>query len=74
MQLLEYLDTIISVICGVGSIVMFFLAKKEKDKCVKIKNTIDQSIKIINENSSIKSRDTFNIDNVQTFDNRKSIK
>lgn len=74
MQLLEYLDTVISVICGVGSIVMFFLAKKEKDKCVEIKNTIDQSIKIINENSSIKSKDTFNIDNVQTFDNRKSIK
>ena len=49
MPIIENVNTIVSVICGIGSIIMFLFAKKEKDKCVEIKNNIDQSIKIFNE-------------------------
>lgn len=74
MELLENVDTIISVICGATSIVMFLLAKKQKDECENIKNIITQKINVITENSSISSSDEFNINKVKTFDNRKSIK
>jgi len=74
MELLENVDTIISVICGVSSIIMFLLAKKQKDECEKIKTIINQKFDIITKNSSINSRDEFNIDTVKTFDNRKSIR
>ncbi len=74
MQILENIDTIVSVICGVGSVIMFFLSKKEKDKCIEIKNTIEQSIEMYNKESSIKTEDTIKIERVTTFDNRKTIK
>lgn len=74
MQIIENLEVIISLICGVCSIIMFFLAKNEKDKCMKIKNEIDQSIQIFYEKSKIESKDEFNIKHVKTFDNRKVIK
>lgn len=74
MQMVENLEVIISLICGVGSIIMFFLAKKEKDNCIKIKKEIDQSVQIFYEKSKIDSKDEFNIKHVKTFDNRKVIK
>lgn len=74
MQLLENIDTIVSVVCGIGSIVMFFLAKNEKDKCIEIKNQIEQNINVSKKQSEISSEDTFKINNVKNFDNRKSIR
>lgn len=74
MDILENMDTIISLICGLGSVIMFLGAKKQKDECIKISNRIDQNIQILNKNSSIESNDVYNIDSVKTFDNRKGIK
>lgn len=73
MDILENMDTIISLICGLGSVIMFFGAKKQKDECVKISNKIDQNIQILNKKSSIKSNDEYNIERIGTFDNRKEI-
>lgn len=73
MKLLENINTIVSLLAGLLSIIMFFLAKNEKEKCILIKNQIDQSIKILNKTSSIESKDEFNIEKIHTFDNRKSI-
>lgn len=74
MTILEDANTVISLICGLGSIIMFLLAKKQKDECIKISNKIDQKIQILNKKSSITSNDEFNIKSVKTFDNKKSIK
>ncbi|MBB2184496.1 hypothetical protein H0486_16580 [Lachnospiraceae bacterium MD1] len=73
MEIFENINTIVSLIAGVISIVMFLLSKREKDECVKIKNQINQQIQI-NKDSSISSNDQFNIKSVKTFDNRKSIR
>lgn len=73
MKILENINTIASLIAAILSIIMFFLSKKEKNKCTEIKKEIEQNIKISNKKSSIKSKDSFNIKNVDTFDNRKSI-
>ena len=73
MKILENINTIASLIAAILSIIMFFLSKKEKNKCTVIKKEIEQNIKISNKKSSIKSKDSFNIKNVDTFDNRKSI-
>ncbi|BDU84295.1 hypothetical protein [Clostridium perfringens] len=80
MKLLGDINLIISVIAGgfslvasILSIKMFFLAKKEKEKCEEINNQINQKIEIFNKNSAISSKDKFNIDKVNHFDNRKSI-
>lgn len=74
MENLKDVQMVVSLIAGVCSIVMFFLSKKQKDKCVRISNAIDQKIEILNKNSSITSNDKYNINKVETFDNRKSIK
>ncbi len=74
MAILKDVQMVVSLIAGVCSIVMFFLSKKQKDKCVRISNAIDQKIEILNKNSSITSNDKYNINKVETFDNRKSIK
>lgn len=73
MEIFENINTIVSLIAGVISIVMFLLSKREKDECVKIKNQINQQLQI-NKDSSISSNDQYNIKNVKTFDNRKSIR
>lgn len=73
MDILENINTIVSLVAGALSIVMFFLAKNEKDKCIEIKKQIEQNIEISTKNSSIKSKDKFNIKKVNNFDNRKSI-
>ena len=73
MDILENINTIVSLVAGALSIVMFFLAKNEKDKCIEIKKQIEQNIEILTKNSSIKSKDKFNIKKVNNFDNRKSI-
>ncbi|GEM_PF-5292263 len=73
MNILEDINTVVSVLAGVLSIVMFFLAKNEKDKCIEIKKQIEQNIEVSIKNSSIKSKDKFNIRKVDNFDNRKSI-
>lgn len=73
MNIVENINTIVSVISGILSIVMFFLAKNEKDKCIEIKKQIEQNIEISSKNSSIDSKDNFNIKRVENFDNRKSI-
>lgn len=74
MAILKDVQMVVSLIAGACSIVMFFLSKKQKDKCVRISNAIDQKIEIFNKNSSITSNDKYNINKVETFDNRKSIK
>ena len=74
MTILENANTVISLICGVLSVIMFILTKKKKDECVRISNTIDQKIQIFNKNASIQSNDEFKISSVGTLDNRKSIK
>ena len=73
MEILTNINIIVSIIASTLSIIMFFKAKKEKDKCIEIKNTIEQSIQITNKNSEIKSKDEFNIEKVKHFDNRKTI-
>jgi hypothetical protein len=73
MDILENINTIVSLVAGALSIAMFFLAKNEKDKCIEIKKQIEQNIEISTKNSSIKSKDNFNIKKVNNFDNRKSI-
>jgi len=73
MGILENINTIVSLVAGALSIVMFFLAKDEKDKCIEIKKQIEQNIEISTKNASIKSKDNFNIKKVNNFDNRKSI-
>lgn len=70
MNILENINTVVSLIAGVLSIIMFFLAKKEKNKCIEIKRQIEQNIKISNMNSN----DSYTIDRVKNFDNRKTIK
>lgn len=73
MNIVENINTIVSVIAGILSIVMFFLTKNEKDKCIEIRKQIEQNIEISSKNSSIDSKDNFNIKRVKNFDNRKSI-
>lgn len=80
MSYLTDANTIISIICGLITIVMFILAKIQKDKCeaikkdcIKINTGIEQKIEILNKTSTITSSDQFNIEKVKTFDNRKSI-
>jgi len=73
MELFENINTIVSILAGLLSIAMFLLAKNEKNQCNQIRSTIEQKIQILNKNSSIKSKDEFNIKQVDTFDNRKSI-
>ncbi|NFO57260.1 hypothetical protein FDB39_10205 [Clostridium botulinum] len=73
MEILKNVQTIVSIISGVLSIVMFFLARREKNKCLEMKNNIEQSIQNFNKKSSIKSKDSFNIKKVENFDNSKSI-
>lgn len=74
MELVRNGETIISFICGIGSVVMFLLSKKQKEECQRINNMIDQKIEILTENKSITSKDKFDIGHVGTFDNRKNIK
>lgn len=74
MKIFENINTIISIIASLISIIMFLLSKREKEKCAEIRNIIEQKIQIINKESTIKSNDEFNIQQVQTFDNRKSIR
>lgn len=74
MEIVENIDVVLSVVCAIGSIVMFFKSKKEKDECLKIRTEINNNIKIMKSSNEIKSRDEFNIEKVDTFDNRKSIK
>ena len=80
MELLENINTVISVVSGIGSIIMFLCAKKEKDECLKIKNEMNQQIaeqksqqeNNIVGNKNMTSNDNYNISKVKTFDNRKS--
>lgn len=72
--LFEDINTIVSLLAGLLSIIMFFLARNEKNKCIKIRSNIEQKIQILNKESTIKSKDEFNIKKVETFDNRKSIR
>lgn len=74
MEFIENLDVILSVICAVGSIIMFFKAKQEKNECVKIHTQITNTWEMISSSKEIRSQDEFNINQVETFDNRKSIK
>lgn len=74
MEIVKNIDVILSVICAIGSIVMFFKAKKEKDECVEIRTEIKNNLEIINASKEIKSEDEFNIKHVKTFDNRKTIR
>lgn len=73
MEILENIDVILSVICAIGSIVMFFKTKHEKEECVKIHTEIKNDLKIINDSKRINSKDEFNIEQVKNFDNRKTI-
>ncbi|NGT10981.1 hypothetical protein G6Y96_04240 [Clostridium perfringens] len=73
MNILENINTIASLIAAILSIVMFCLSNREKNKCIEIKKQIEQNIEISNKKSSIESKDSFNIKEVTTFDNRKSI-
>jgi len=73
MDYLRNVQTIVAIVSGLLSIIMFFLARNEKKKCVEIRNNIEQNIQVFNKESSIKSKDNFNIEQVKTFDNRKSI-
>ncbi|CZR78384.1 hypothetical protein NMF83_14870 [Clostridioides difficile] len=79
MEFLENIDTIISVISGIGAMIMFFCAKKEKEACLKIKNEINQKLSEqknqqynnINGNKNMVSNDNYDIKDVKNFDNRK---
>lgn len=62
MEYLRNIQTIVAIISGVLSIVMFILSRNEKKKCDEIRNTIEQKIEIFNKESSIKSNDQFNIE------------
>jgi predicted amino acid-binding ACT domain protein len=73
MEVFEIVNLVLSISASILSIIMFFLSKKEKNSCLKIKNDIDQKIQIINKKSSISSKDSFNIESVGTFHNDKSI-
>ncbi len=73
MDIVNNLDVILSVVCSIGSIIMFFKAKKEKDECIKIRTEIKNDLRITNSSKEIKSNDEFNINQVETFDNRKTI-
>lgn len=73
MDIVNNLDVILSVVCSMGSIIMFFKAKKEKDECIKIRTEIKNDLRITNTSKEIKSNDEFNINQVETFDNRKTI-
>lgn len=72
MELLENINTVVSICAGGLSVFMFFLAKKEKNNCVKIKTQIEQNIEFTKK-SALKSKDNIDIGNVHTFDNRKTI-
>lgn len=79
MEILENINTIISIMAGVGSVIMFLCAKKEKEECISIKNEIitQQQGKQANDikgNKNMVSNDNYNIEKVETFDNRKSIR
>lgn len=74
MELIKNLDVILSVVATLGSIIMFFKAKKEKDECIKIKTEINNLLQIDKSSHSMKSEDEFNIKNVKKFDNRKTMK
>lgn len=71
MDILKDVNTVISIVAGIGSIIMFFLSRRQKNKCLAIQNKIEL---IFNKNSTITSQDSFNIENVGKFDNRKSVK
>ncbi len=73
MKIFENINTIVSIIAGLLSILMFVLSNRERKKCTQIKNIIEQKIQIVNKESTIKSKDEFNIKQVETFDNRKTI-
>jgi hypothetical protein len=73
MEIVNNLDVILSVVCSVGSIIMFFKAKKEKDECIKIRTEFKNELRITNSSKEIKSKDEFNIHKVETFDNKKTI-
>lgn len=78
MGILENMNTIISIMAGICSVIMFFCAKKEKEECINIKNEImtQQQGKQTNDikgNKNMVSNDNYNIDKINTFDNRKSI-
>ena len=74
MVVLKDVQMVVSLIAGVCSIIMFFLSKKQKDKCLEISNAIDQKVEIFNKSSAITSNDNYNINTVEKFDNRRSIK
>lgn len=74
MEIFENINTIVSAISGVLSLVMFFLSKKETEKCEEIKNQIEQTIIMSNKNTTVESNDRYDINNVNTFDNRKWMK
>ena len=89
METLQNIDTIISVISGIGSIAMFILARnekckaeKEKEECIKIRAEINnlmtdhrnQQLSDIDGNKNMVSNDSYSISNVENFDNRKSIR
>ncbi|MCI1750950.1 MAG: hypothetical protein LKI17_06470 [Megasphaera cerevisiae] len=71
MDILKDVNTVISIVAGIGSIIMFFLSRHQKNKCLAIQNKIEL---IFNKNSTITSQDSFNIENVGKLDNRKSVK
>ncbi|QNU66949.1 hypothetical protein EHE19_019335 [Ruminiclostridium herbifermentans] len=73
MEIFENVNTIVSIIAGLLSILMFILSSKERRKCTQIKNFIEQKIQVVSKESTIKSKDEFNIKQVETFDNRKTI-
>lgn len=74
MEIIKNLDVILSVICSICSIIMFYKAKREKDECIKIRTDIQNNLKITSTSKEIKSRDNFHINSVQTFENGKSIR
>lgn len=65
---------VLSMGASLLSIFMFFLSKNEKNKCIEIKNEVNQKIEILNKTSTINSKDNFDIKKVQTFDNSKSMR
>lgn len=65
---------VLSMGASILSIFMFFLSKNEKNKCIEIKNEVNQKIEILNKNLTITSNDSFKIKEVKTFDNTKSIR
>ncbi|MFT5875298.1 MAG: hypothetical protein ACI8WT_004281 [Clostridium sp.] len=65
---------VLSMGASLLSIFMFFLSKNEKNKCIEIKNEVNQKIEILNKTSTMNSKDNFDIKKVQTFDNSKSMR